>query len=619
MDDDAACFCTISFDANGKRIATDACQPGVCSCSKKIVRLRLPLVETFTIHQHLRALKDDEIRLFVLCPGSETALVGGYILHTSLSGGPSYQALSWVWGDQNVTEVILVNDTTTSIPANLLPALRAFRLELEPVLLWIDTLCIDQANTGERNHQVGLMKQIYSSAETVLAWLGPAVDGSTQSMKLLEENLHIPDRSLQDTTRVKKKSLDVLSRQWWTRMWVMQELLLARHALLCVGRDRVPWPKTAFTFLRPEFGLANLSRIQRLMLKRSGTLSILQMFMLLQDCACTDPRDRIFAILGLVDPLDAASNFADYSLSLQEVQTRLVMTSVENYGKLYVLSCAVGATFYEDVPVQNPSWTPVWGRSSSTWAVRSSERSSRFDLHYSMPLGLTMSDSIVTEQGATPFRPDQLNFRRFHASRNSAATITMRQGILLRGFVFDTIGEEIFHEVATWNHIRNCFDILDHDPQITLLLTHNRWSAKQDSDPCDSGCAKCIWDTFVGLHPIADASYVLTRTLFADSFDSLGTVYRWHRRNMYDVATCHRSLCSTSRGRLVLGPEYCKKGDLVCVLFGADVPFVLRRTVDAENETYLLVGEAYVDGCMDGQIMDELGTGMHQEREFELV
>lgn len=58
----------------------------------------------------------------------------------------------------------------------------------------------------------------------------------------------------------------------------------------------------------------------------------------------------------------------------------------------------------------------------------------------------------------------------------------------------------------------------------------------------------------------------------------------------------------TERGYLELGPMTLEVGDIVCVLLGGNLPFILRRQ---ENDEYRLVGENYVHGLMDGEAMQE--------------
>jgi hypothetical protein len=83
-----------------------------------------------------------------------------------------YTALSYTWGQAIADHTIELNGTPFLIRRNLWNFLLQARISRCEGYLWIDALCIDQARVGERNHQVGLMGNIYSNAEKVIVWLG---------------------------------------------------------------------------------------------------------------------------------------------------------------------------------------------------------------------------------------------------------------------------------------------------------------------------------------------------------------------------------------------------------------------------------------------------------------
>ncbi|KAF2727913.1 hypothetical protein EJ04DRAFT_391659, partial [Polyplosphaeria fusca] len=56
----------------------------------------------------------------------------------------------------------------------------------------------------------------------------------------------------------------------------------------------------------------------------------------------------------------------------------------------------------------------------------------------------------------------------------------------------------------------------------------------------------------------------------------------------------------TKRGHLVLGYDYVRRGDVVALVRGAQMPYVFRRQSEGR---YRVIGEAYVDGIMDGEAM----------------
>lgn len=119
-----------------------------------------------------------EIRLLSLLPGQLSHEIICESVVFSLFEEPKYEALSYVWGDLSNPHHITLDKTDFSVTANLYTALQFLRKPDAARTLWIDALCINQECVPEREYQVGLMRSIFSGAETVLAWLGhPSVDG----------------------------------------------------------------------------------------------------------------------------------------------------------------------------------------------------------------------------------------------------------------------------------------------------------------------------------------------------------------------------------------------------------------------------------------------------------
>ncbi|KAF2734222.1 heterokaryon incompatibility, partial [Polyplosphaeria fusca] len=93
---------------------------------------------------------------------------------------PPYMALSYEWKEPNSEEdpFIQLHGRPFTVRNNLLRALCTIlehqrRQEKHPdAYVWVDALCIDQRSIGERNHQVRLMREIYTRASLVVSWLG---------------------------------------------------------------------------------------------------------------------------------------------------------------------------------------------------------------------------------------------------------------------------------------------------------------------------------------------------------------------------------------------------------------------------------------------------------------
>jgi Heterokaryon incompatibility protein (HET) len=119
---------------------------------------------------------------------------------------------------------------------------------------WIDAICIDQINVHERNHQVSLMSRIFSSAAFVLAWLGPSFEHVDT---LFHGAFRIPLESANSGTQLfpglkieelKAALSSFLGRKYWSRSWIVQEVIFARGILLLCGQHTLPWELVAEWF-----------------------------------------------------------------------------------------------------------------------------------------------------------------------------------------------------------------------------------------------------------------------------------------------------------------------------------------------------------------------------------
>lgn len=169
-----------------------------------------------------------------------------------------YKALSYVWGDQSVRKTIEVDGTEHGVGENLWTFLNYARLNYPHVSIWIDALCINQADSSERNHQVKHMGTIYSQALEVLVWLGPGSERFDQFFDIATEYSRLfPSKDLRehrhsilvDVCRQQNNPrtlwdwneiLDGLHRlEYWSRAWTQQEFILARSVLLLSGSSAI--------------------------------------------------------------------------------------------------------------------------------------------------------------------------------------------------------------------------------------------------------------------------------------------------------------------------------------------------------------------------------------------
>ena len=214
-------------------------------------------------HMSLNQTKQ-EIRLCRIlrhAEGDSNEIISCEITHHVLGEVPSdqepcppYVAASYCWGDGKERQPILVNGGHLEIGKNLHDLLRVLRdkADSEMSCYWIDQLCIDQSSTEERNHQVQLMSSVYTQASAVYAWLGENSPGAREACEFLEELNHIgtthPEddwsgiqgalqRLLNNTTLQSKKQIfNFFTQEYWKRIWIVQEIFLARELFLLCGQ-----------------------------------------------------------------------------------------------------------------------------------------------------------------------------------------------------------------------------------------------------------------------------------------------------------------------------------------------------------------------------------------------
>ncbi|KAB8223188.1 heterokaryon incompatibility protein-domain-containing protein [Aspergillus novoparasiticus] len=272
----------------------------------------------------------------------------------------SYEALSYLWGDRSVEHSIIVNGHTFRVWENLHAALVQLRNHRWNRILWIDALCINQADDEEKSRQIPFMRQIYARANGVVVWLGVEGEGSSQAYGCIQF------AAAQSTTSwvgiqmsLSKQQQDacmaLLRREWFERIWVLQEVGMARDIQIMCGNERM----NGFTFCT---GLANLaldfedctglktliSSITYLIrgaIHRPrhtidvGCLSIGQLVDMYHDRKASIPHDRVYGLLGLSSeprPETLISGYQiDWPLFLEKFM-RYVLTenvSVETWDK----------------------------------------------------------------------------------------------------------------------------------------------------------------------------------------------------------------------------------------------------------------------------------------------
>ena len=313
-----------------------------------------------------------EIRLISIIPAAE-GLMKCTMKHVDLEANPTpdYRALSYTWGPPSDTQRIYVNDQPFGVRPNLYDFLRAFRQRLfkfrgcgtyedEVQWIWIDQICIDQSRVEERNHQVQIMSDIYRRASYVYVWLGTSdaeTEAVMQKLKISFRGYH-KNRSMMATSSKRRKLLPepsdleeieppsstqlkhFFSSPYWRRLWIVQEIMLARYIRVICGETLLSWEELQ-RFC--STGLKSLTRravdaiphqviwlAQHALSARK--YSYLNLLLTFSSNECHDPRDKVYGLQGLVELKDKLE--IDYGKPMEAVfldAACIIVASAEDF------------------------------------------------------------------------------------------------------------------------------------------------------------------------------------------------------------------------------------------------------------------------------------------------
>ncbi|KAF4500396.1 heterokaryon incompatibility het-6 [Fusarium agapanthi] len=341
--------------------------------------LSSPLVVTSSAEVYQPLSSSSSFRLLELLPSSNrTDPLVGRLVDGDITFQPDYEALSYVWGDMKPVRYINLGGQDISITPNLHLALIHLRSPDTVRTLWVDALCINQSVHGERNQQVRNMGDIYKSARQVVVWLGDAADDSHLVFQHLNDET-IPDsfHSGLPPPEDKRRAWSALViRPWFFRTWVIQEIALAKRAVMMCGEEEMLWMNTKIGYnLDFSGGAKGLSTPRRAIGDHpikgfdpdshvwslrvlgvgSDPMSILRYSRV---CQTTEIRDKIYGILGLFEP---GFILVDYDLPVEDIFLQFTEAVIKLTKDLSILENIGAKRSYPNLP----SWVPDFTNISS--------------------------------------------------------------------------------------------------------------------------------------------------------------------------------------------------------------------------------------------------------------
>ena len=493
--------------------------------------------------------------------------------------------------------------------------------------------CINQADVEERSGQVAIMHDIYGNTVCNLIWLGEA-DESTETalagIKAILGDMRTETNNFQDANEMlfqdfhpKWSSTGIsadfdaialaqyYSSPWFLRLWIVQEATLAPVSVCYRGKFETPLEEVlkVTLWIRHKFfqgfhlqvpfalqwGLSAACTIAD-MADDSGRYryfhhppSLLNILVDLQEFSAYEPKDRIYAALGLLQRFAKLQSLPpllmpDYSKPLGHVLRDTTVFGVLDHGNLEILRY-VSHRLEELDSVYAPTWVPRWDRKRTADPCLMIYHCWSADAHVPAAVQFSSDDSgLMIAQG-----------------RRIGSVDRLTEVMPTDSFKYAGETSEIFDVLTAVNTVAYNTDLpIQHfsEQALAVILTGGCNSAVQREDPQElltSGNA------FLDLLNNDRASITGVYQLTELSDDRVRRAASYLNAMWYTCAS--RRFFAMSPGYFGVGPQTMRPGDTIAVLYGGSMPFVLRPLDSQENE-FEFVGDCFVHGIMDGEAVE---------------
>ncbi|KAI2468564.1 heterokaryon incompatibility protein-domain-containing protein [Annulohypoxylon bovei var. microspora] len=585
----------------------------------------------------------------------------GHLKTVPLDDAPSYFALSYRWEKDKQDVPIHIDGMPLLIGPSLADALRrlaelgaqetGLNQDIHVKWAWIDRICINQDDIQERSRQVHYMGSIYARAVRTLIWLEPDFE-TLLAWQLIsqiydifrKENSYakcitdIPFRMYSDEHHAALglpgwhdsswQSLRRLFRQsWFTRVWIIQEVVLSREdPVIFCGLFRYPWDRLAWAaswmrrngYLRlPQIPneIQNVDTIANI--RRCPDLWRLDALLVTTSVKChaTDPRDKVYALLGLAMESKAPNGIPhdlmpDYRLEVWQVYTNVAKFLLQEYKTLSSLTRTTGVigdksrAQRQQEFEQLPSWVPNWCDFTVVERV------------------VMKSLSWVPFSGRTEIQA--LGFPRlYNASAGLCAKFadsvdpTM---LRLLGLQADVVVNAIPPSSELQSNGLHLCEECEQGPQMLSIL--NAAISTLSGEMATEWIGSYIKATTTEQYDLGgtteeqmlkDGSAYLLRVFSRYAAQDISPIPPNDFQELIRTLRLMSFFITTS-GKMGIGPSSTLVGDRVAVILGGGVPYILR----AEGSSYVFVGESFVHGLMDGEAIRAWRKGELFEETIEL-
>ena len=554
---------------------------------------------------------EDSIRLLHLLPGEDNESISCSISHHHLGDQPNYVAISYSWLDDANSEPrsIECGEHKMLVQNTIFQLLKRLRGEDSPVSLWIDAICINQAETRERDSQVEMMGRIYSSASLVVAWVGEEDNRTARLAQFLDNMVErVQSKYMLDVNKLWRMDVEwtdlaiFLQRPWFTRTWVLQEVCLAKRCVLRCGPYSWPWDaletisenlaieesiEVPGAVRRLNQSVMEFSRHWRAAQKARCRVGLAELLGAVSGTFSSLAVDKIYGILSLAD--ERLGIRVRYDKDVQEVFIDVAKTLLEN-GALDVLAAASDNIWNETPGI--PSWVPDWA-----CVEKPTSLARAWQGYVPFP-----SQVVERERLAAPVARPDLKAGLLHLG------VVLIDCVCAVGVPWPGNGHErdsIIPEDPLWDIGPSAANRLEQwHSMVPRYMKGNPSCYAPTGEDCISAFMQTITVYSVSL-PEGFSTWTAAYLAFKDRLGWLQrlNVSRFHSafRKQKDPMVflhgavkmyCHkRNLFFTKNGYMGLGPFNILPFDRIVAVPGLQSPFVLRKT---RRGRYKMIGECYL-------------------------
>lgn len=564
----------------------------------------------------------DEIRCLTLFPGTKAGNepLACTLKTLRLSDKPAFEAISYVWGSDEKSQSIMCNDREIDITTNLYQHLLQIRLPDKERMLWADCICINQIDKNEKSRQVRLMKDIYSQAAKVLICVGVDSDSDgchcgENAASLIAEVSEMVTRTLGDIEWAwdsfpwlppshpllvdpRWRCLRTLfQRPWFNRGWVVEEAALAAEAQVLWGdivvdwtalNRTISWMKRRAPHINTGKWLLTLhqtaywdrfideAKAWHSKLKKTLNLGFLEVLYYGGETAFYDPRDRIYGFLGL----PAAAEFrddivVDYKAPYHQVYRDFATQYITKTGRADFLQYVTyDVNIFTEIC---PSWVPQWD--------------------FLLARRLIVNVWHLEYGAIAP-----------PVSLSTSSLRVVGDNLVIRGILIDHVAvlSDTLNENSTIDDVASVYTaVRDHSPTAGYYEAFSPLLAFFTAITMGTGNPVASAGNFrasVGAYMLRlHNEDTLPNDPSLDDFrDQAAGGDADSLHPMISKCVHNRRAIVTRRGCYGLVPWVAREGDIMGILYGTTIPFLLRATSTADAATaYKLVGGAYIVSSHD--------------------